>query len=82
MTSPMKKFFKTILSDRQLTVGCVLLLLLLFVAFAGPVLAPYDPYYPSWPPTTPTTMAATSSRSLARWPMPSVRTTWARTYGR
>lgn len=41
----MKKFFKTILSDRQLTVGCVLLLLLLFVAFAGPVLAPYDPYY-------------------------------------
>ena len=41
----MRKFFKTILSDRQLTVGCVLLLLLLFVAFAGPVLAPYDPYY-------------------------------------
>ena len=72
MTSPMKKFFKTILSDRQLTVGCILLLLLLFVAFAGPVLAPYDP----------TTMAATSSRSLARWPMPLVRTTWARTYGR
>ncbi len=68
----MKKFFKTILSDRQLTVGCVLLLLLLFVAFAGPVLAPYDPYY----------YGSDILSILARWPMPSVRTTWARTYGR
>jgi peptide/nickel transport system permease protein len=39
------KFLKVILSDRQLTIGTCMLLLLLFVAFAGPYLAPYDPYY-------------------------------------
>ena len=41
----MKAFFKTILSDKQLVLGCILLLFLLFVAFAGPLIAPYDPYY-------------------------------------
>lgn len=41
----MKRILKTILSDRQLTCGVIMLLCLLFLVVAAPWLSPDDPYY-------------------------------------
>lgn len=39
------KVIKTILSDHQLTAGCIILLVLLFFVVAAPWVSPYDPFY-------------------------------------